>query len=159
FYPRGEPVAAREAGAAGTAYILSTLSGSRLEEVKAATEGPALYQLYLCGGRDVALSGIERAKNAGYSALVVTIDTPVAGLRERDFRNGVKQLASRNFFKMLPYTPQVLIRPRWVAGFLMDGGLMNFPNVVIPGKGPMPYADVGAALEEAMVTWSDLKWI
>jgi L-lactate dehydrogenase (cytochrome) len=83
FYPRGEAAAARAAGAAGTAYILSTLSGTRLEEVKAASSGPCWYQLYLCGGRDVARGSIARAKAAGFSALVVTVDTPVAGLRER----------------------------------------------------------------------------
>ena len=159
FYPKGEIIAAREAGRAGTAYILSTLSGCRLEEVKAATAGPAFYQLYLCGGRDVAINAIERARDAGYSALVVTIDTPVAGMRERDLRNGVKELASRSMFKMLPYLWQFAIRPRWVAGFLLDGGLMNFPNVVLPGKGPMLYADVGAALERAVVSWPDLRWI
>ena len=159
FYPKGEIIAAREAGRAGTAYILSTLSGCRLEEVKAATTGAAFYQLYLCGGRDVAINAIERARDAGYSALVVTIDTPVAGMRERDLRNGVKELASRSMFKMLPYLWQFAIRPRWVAGFLLDGGLMNFPNVVLPGKGPMLYADVGAALERAVVSWPDLRWI
>ncbi|MGE3191747.1 MAG: alpha-hydroxy-acid oxidizing protein, partial [Vicinamibacterales bacterium] len=75
FYPRGEEVAAREAGRAGTGYILSTLSGCRLEDVKAATTGPAWYQLYLLGGRDVATAAIERAKAAGFAALVETIDT------------------------------------------------------------------------------------
>jgi L-lactate dehydrogenase (cytochrome) len=159
FYPKGEVVASREAGRAGTAYILSTLSGCRLEDVKAATTGPAFYQLYLVGGRDVALQAIERARNVGYSALVVTIDTPVAGMRERDVRNGVKELASRNMFKMLPHIWQFAIRPRWLAGFLSDGGLMNFPNVVLPGKGPMVYADVGAALEQSVVSWPDLRWI
>ena len=52
FYPRGEEVAARQAGEAGTIYILSTLSGCRLEDVKAATGRPAWYQLYLTGGID-----------------------------------------------------------------------------------------------------------
>src|SRR5437762_838541 len=60
FYPRGEMLAAHEAGEAGTAYILSTFAGSRLEEVKAATTGPAFYQLYLAGGRDVAVAAIRR---------------------------------------------------------------------------------------------------
>ncbi|MDH4066615.1 MAG: alpha-hydroxy-acid oxidizing protein, partial [Acidobacteriota bacterium] len=64
FYPRGEEVAARAAGEAGTLYILSTLSGCRLEDVRAATPGPAWYQLYLVGGREVALSSIARAKAA-----------------------------------------------------------------------------------------------
>jgi L-lactate dehydrogenase (cytochrome) len=152
-------VAAEVAGQAGTAYILSTLSGCRLEEVRAASKGPVWYQLYLVGGRDVAKGAIERARAAGFSALVVTIDTPVAGLRERDLRNGMTRLVSRKFWSMLPVVSQFLARPRWLAGFLSDGGLMAFPNVVLPGEGPMSYADVGAALEQSMVVWDDLRWI
>jgi L-lactate dehydrogenase (cytochrome) len=159
FYPRGEERAAKAAGEAGTAYILSTLSGSRLEDVKAATTGPAWYQLYLVGGRDIASAAIERARAAGYAALVVTIDTPVAGMRERDLRNGMKPLAAQQIWAMLPYMPQFLVKPRWVAGFLRDGGLMNFPNVVLPGQGAMPYADVGAALAQSVVAWRDFRWI
>jgi L-lactate dehydrogenase (cytochrome) len=159
FFPRGEMVAAAEAGIAGTAYILSTLSGCRLEDVKQATRGPAFYQLYLCGGRDVALEAIRRAQAAGYHGLVVTIDTPVAGLRERDVRNGVKELTTRNLLTMFPFITQFVTKPAWVAGFIGDGGLMCFPNVVLPGKGPMLYTDVGAALEQSMVSWPDLQWI
>ncbi len=158
FYPRGEEVAAREAGRAGTAYILSTLSGCRLEDVRAATTGPAWYQLYLAGGRDVALAAMARARAAGFTALVVTIDTPVAGLRERDVRNGVKELLTKNPWTMLPFVGQFAARPRWLAGCLRDGGLMRFPNVVL-ASGPMPYADVGAMLEQSVVSWKDLGWI
>jgi len=159
FYPRGEEVAARAAGATGIAYTLSTLSGCALEEVAAAAKGPVWYQLYLVGGRDCALAAIERARAAGYSALVVTIDTPVAGQRERDLRNGVKELLTRKFGQMLPFVNQFLAKPRWLASFVADGGLMNFPNVVIPGEGAMLYADVGTALEQSMVSWQDLRWI
>src|SRR5207247_372265 len=60
---------------------------------------------------------------------------------------------------MLPYVWQFLARPGWLAAFLADGGLMQFPNVDIPGQGPLPYADVGAALEQSTVTWRDLRWI
>jgi isopentenyl diphosphate isomerase/L-lactate dehydrogenase-like FMN-dependent dehydrogenase len=158
FYQRGEEAAARAAGKAGTNYILSTLSGCRLEDVKAATTGPAWYQLYLVGGREVALSSIARAKAAGYRALVVTIDTPVAGLRERDLRNGIKELLSFNPLQMWPYVWQMISRPRWLASYLGDGGLMNFPNIVLR-DGPMAYADVGAALEQSMVSWDDFPWI
>ena len=158
FYPRGEAVAARAAGDAGTVYTLSTLSGSTLEEVKAASTGPVWYQLYLVGGHDVARATIERARRAGFSALVVTVDTPVAGLRERDLRNGTKELLTRRVWSMLPFVAQFLARPRWLAGFLADGGLMTFPNVVLP-DGPMPYADVGIALEQSVVCWQDLRWI
>ena len=159
FYPRGEEVAARAAGGVGTGYILSTLSGCRLEDVRASTNAPAWYQLYVVGGQAVAMAGIERARLAGFNALVVTIDTPVAGNRERDTRNGTKELASRQPMKMLPFLPQILARPGWLTGLLSDGGMMKFPNVVLPGQGPMLYADVGAALERAMVSWRDLDWI
>ncbi len=159
MYPRGEEAAAGAAGAAQIAYALSTLSGCRLEDVAAKSKGPLWYQLYLIGGRDCALSAIERAKAAGFSALVVTIDTAVSGMRERDLRNGVKELLSGKLGSMLPFVSQVLVKPEWLAGFLADGGLMKFPNVVVPGKGPMLYADVTAALEHSVVTWNDLNWI
>src|SRR6266496_6545829 len=92
MHPGGEVAAARAAGEAGTGYILSTISGHRLENVKAATKGPAWYQLYLVGGREAAEGALDRARRAGFSALVITVDTPVAGLRERDPRNGMKEL-------------------------------------------------------------------
>jgi isopentenyl diphosphate isomerase/L-lactate dehydrogenase-like FMN-dependent dehydrogenase len=158
FYPHGEALAARAAGVAGTAYTLSTFAGSTVEEVKRASTGPVWYQLYLVGGHDVARAGIERARKAGFSALVVTIDTPVAGMRERDIRNGTKELLTRNPWSMLPFVPQFLARPRWLTSFLADGGLMSFPNVMLP-DGPMAYADVGTALEQAAVSWQDFRWI
>jgi L-lactate dehydrogenase (cytochrome) len=159
IYPRGEEAAARAAGTAGIGYTLSTLSGCFLEDVAAASKGSVWYQLYLLGGRDCALAAIERARVAGFSALVVTIDTPVAGMRERDLRNGVKELLSRKLGIMLPFVSQFLTKPRWLAAFLADGGLMKFPNVVVPGQGPMLYADVTTALEQSMVSWRDLRWI
>jgi isopentenyl diphosphate isomerase/L-lactate dehydrogenase-like FMN-dependent dehydrogenase len=159
IHPRGEEAAARAASAAGIPYALSTFSGCRLEDVAAASTAPLWYQLYLAGGRDCALPALERAKAAGFSALVVTIDTAVAGMRERDFRNGVKELLSGKVGSMLPFVSQLLVKPRWLAGFFVDGGLRKFPNVVVPGKGPMLYADVTAALEQSVVTWDDLTWI
>jgi isopentenyl diphosphate isomerase/L-lactate dehydrogenase-like FMN-dependent dehydrogenase len=158
FWPRGEEVAASVAGSAGTIYSLSTLSGCRLEDVKKSTNGPAWYQLYLCGGREVASATVQRAKAVGYSALILTIDTPVAGMRERDLRNGAKELLTRRAWPMLPYAWQFVSRPRWLVDFFGDGGLMSFPNVMLP-EGPMPYADVGLALEQSTVTWKDLGWI
>jgi isopentenyl diphosphate isomerase/L-lactate dehydrogenase-like FMN-dependent dehydrogenase len=158
FWPRGEEAAARAAGEAGTIYSLSTLSGCAVRDVKAATRGPVWYQLYLVGGRDVALAALERASGCGCAALIVTIDTPVAGQRERDLRNGAKELVSGSPFTTLPHLFQFLSRPRWLAAWLRDGGLMKFPNIVLK-DGPMPYADVGAALEQSMVSWDDFRWI
>ena len=159
IHPRGEEAAAHAAGAAGIPYVLSTFSGCLLEDVAAASSAPLWYQLYLAGGRDCALPALDRAKAAGFSALVVTIDTAVAGMRERDFRNGVKELLGGKMRSMLPFVSQLLVKPRWLAGFFADGGLMKFPNIVVPGKGPMLYADVTAALEQSVVTWEDLEWI
>jgi len=159
MHPGGEVAAAHAAGVAGTAYILSTISGHPLEDVKAASSGPVFYQLYLMGGRGAAEASIERARNAGFSALVVTIDTAVSGVRERDLRNGMKELISGTVLSKLPYLPQVLARPSWLAGFLLDGGLPNLPNVVVPGQGPMPLVDINAALAASAVTWADLRWI
>ena len=118
FYPNGEAAASRAAGDAGTGYILSTLSGTRMEEVKAATKGPAWYQVYLVGGRGSPPPRLGRARAAGFSAIVVTIDTPVAGLRERDVRNGVNSLVSRGIWSTVRALPGLLSHPRWLAGFL-----------------------------------------
>lgn len=159
MYPEGEIAAARCAGAAGTAYILSTISGHRLEDVKAASAGLVWFQLYLMGGRSAAEGSIARARQAGYSALVVTIDTPVAGMRERDSRNGMKELMGGGVFSKLPFLPQFLARPAWLLRFLLDGGVPHLPNVVVPGQGPLPMTDVAAALASSTITWQDLHWI
>ena len=159
MHPRGELAASKAAGNNGTAYILSTMSGHRIEDVKAQSKGTTFYQLYLAGGRGAAEAAIARAKAAGFKALFVTIDTPVAGNRERDVRNGMKALMGTNPFAKLPYLPNILMHPRWLAGFVMDGMTRPFPNIVVPGKGPLEAVDVAAALESAQVSWTDLKWI
>ena len=159
MHPGGEVAAARAAGRAGTGYILSTISGHKLEDVRAASKGPVFYQLYLMGGRGAAEAAIERARIAGFNALVVTIDTPVSGIRERDFRNGMKELISGGPFDKIPYLPQIFSRPGWLFSFLRDGGVPPLHNVVVPGKGPMQLIDVATALAESTPTWADLKWI
>jgi isopentenyl diphosphate isomerase/L-lactate dehydrogenase-like FMN-dependent dehydrogenase len=159
IHASGEVAAARAAGQAGTGYILSTISGYPLEEVKAASVGPVFYQLYVMGGREVAEGALERARNAGYAGLFVTVDTAVAGMRERDFRNGMKELLGRGFIDKLRFSPQVLARPRWLTSFLLDGGVRALPNVVVPGRGPMPLIDVAAALAQSTISWEDMRWI
>jgi L-lactate dehydrogenase (cytochrome) len=159
FHPDGECGAARAAGRAGTAYVLSTISGHKLEDVKATTTGPAWFQLYLVGGREAAECVIERAQKAGFSRLVVTVDTPTAGLRERDYRNGMSQLLSGSLWGSIPFLPGLLAHPRWLVSFLRDGGVPELPNIVIPGTGAMPLIDVASALSKTAVTWSDFEWI
>ena len=148
MHPEGEIAAAGAAGEAGTGYILSTISGHKLEDVKVASTGPCWYQLYLMGGRAAAEGAIDRAQRAGYSALVITVDTPVAGLRERDPRNGMKELLGNSLFAKIPHLPDILAHPGWVLSFLRDGGVPQMENVVVPGKGPMDMLDVASALSE-----------
>jgi isopentenyl diphosphate isomerase/L-lactate dehydrogenase-like FMN-dependent dehydrogenase len=159
MHPGGEVAAAAAAGAFGTGYILSTISGHKLEHVKAATAGPAWFQLYLLGGREPAEAAIERARVAGFSALVLTVDTAVSGIRERDWRNGMSELLGESLFSKLPYLPDLMAHPRWLSDFFRDGGLPKLENVIIAGKGPMPLTDVAAALKRSVVTWNDLRWI
>jgi len=159
FYPKGELHAARAANDAGTTYILSTFSGTRLEEVRAATSGPLWFQLYVPGGRDIAEATMGRAKAAGYTVLVVTIDTPVSGMRERDFRYGVRPILQKDLWGSLPYAWQFVTRPRWVLDYFADGRPSVFPNVELPGKGAMPCGDVGMILESTIVTWDDFRWM
>jgi isopentenyl diphosphate isomerase/L-lactate dehydrogenase-like FMN-dependent dehydrogenase len=159
MHPDGEVAAACAAGQAGTGYILSTISGHKLEDVKAASQGPVWYQLYLLGGREAAEGALERARRAGFSALVITIDTPVAGMRERDPRNGMKELLGTSLLAKIPFLPEILAHPGWLTAFLLDGGVPKLENTVLPGKGPMELVDVASALSEATVTWQDLRWI
>jgi isopentenyl diphosphate isomerase/L-lactate dehydrogenase-like FMN-dependent dehydrogenase len=83
----------------------------------------------------------------------------MAGQRERDIRNGMKELVGGSLWAKLPFLSQILARPAWLTRFLLDGGAPPLPNVVIPGQGPMPLIDVSAALSRANVTWQDLRWI
>jgi L-lactate dehydrogenase (cytochrome) len=130
-----------------------------LEDVKAGSRGPVFYQLYLMGGRGAAEAVIERAQAAGFSALVLTIDTPVSGMRERDLRNGTKEWISGGWLTKVPYIPGLLMHPRWLISFLRDGGLPGLPNVIIPGQGQMTLVDINAALASSAVSWKDLRWI
>ena len=157
--PGGELAAAAAAGEAGTIYTLSTVSGHKLEDVRAASKGPVWYQLYLVGGREVAEAALERALKSGFHALAVTVDTAVAGNRERDIRNGMKQLLGGSLVSKLPYVSQFLEKPAWLAGYFLDGGRPKLENIVIPGKGPLPLVGVGDALARAVVTWEDFRWI
>jgi isopentenyl diphosphate isomerase/L-lactate dehydrogenase-like FMN-dependent dehydrogenase len=159
MHPGGEVAAARAAGEFGTGYILSTISGHKLENVNAASPGPVWYQLYLVGGRAAAEAAIERIRVAGYAALVITIDTAVAGMRERDPRNGTKELLGTSLLAKIPFLPQMLVRPGWLSAFLRDGGTPKLENILLPDKTPMPLMDVAAALASSVVAWSDLQWL
>ncbi len=87
-HPDGELAAARAAGASGTVMVLSTTASSSLEEVASMATGPLWFQLYVYKDREVTRDLVRRAERAGYRALVLTVDMPRMGRRERDLRNG-----------------------------------------------------------------------
>jgi L-lactate dehydrogenase (cytochrome) len=80
-------------------------------------------------------------------------------MRERDSRNGMKEIMGSGILAKIPFLAQFLSRPAWLVRFLLDGGVPKLPNVVVPGQGPLPMTDVGAALASSTVTWQDLHWI
>ena len=159
IYPRGEVCAARAAGKAGVGFTLTTISGSSLEDVAAATPGPKWYQLYLVGGREAAEAALARAQKAGFTVLAITIDTGTFGFRERDIRNGAGTLVGNELLPKVRFLPQVLSHPGWLAGFMSGGGMLVLPNVIVPGRGPLPLSETQASLARSVVTWSDLQWI
>ncbi len=87
-HPDGECAMARVAGTFGTLMVVSTMSNRRLEDIAAAASGPLWFQLYAMKDRALTASLIQRAEAAGYRAIVLTVDTPRMGRRERDMRNG-----------------------------------------------------------------------
>ncbi|MEM7734913.1 MAG: alpha-hydroxy acid oxidase [Deinococcota bacterium] len=170
LYPLADAVAAKVAGEYGTVMAQSTLSGTRLEDVAAASSGTCWFQLYLCGGRETALRGIERAKQAGFGALILTIDTGVSGLRGLHAKmkpmQAVASFDGLSFkeslslaLRKLSLAPQMLPRLPWLMDHFRDGGLIEFVNVVDEDGNSMPYTDIGQQLAASAVTWDDLSWV
>jgi isopentenyl diphosphate isomerase/L-lactate dehydrogenase-like FMN-dependent dehydrogenase len=122
--------AARAAGREGTVYVLSAMASTSIEEVAGAAEGPLWFQLYLWRDRSLVDSLVSRAQNAGYQALVVTVDVPVSSKRERDYRNGFVLPPRIRLGTAL----EAVRHPRWVWD-LLTGPPITFPNVVGEGGG------------------------
>ena len=159
IWPRGEAVAAKAVGEAGTICTLSTLTGTDLEEVRAASKGPCWFQLYLIGGEEIAARGLERAKNAGYSALVLTIDTAVPGNRAHHEWMGASRAINGTPIEKLSFAPQMMRYLSWLKSYYADGGMMQFRNVIQNDGTPMPYTDIGTQLRASAVTWEHLPWV
>ena len=170
IYPKGDAVAARVAGKFGTVMGLSTLSGTRMEEVAAASSKQCWFQLYLCGGRDTALRAIDRAKKAGFTALFLTIDTGVSG--QRRVHERMKPLQALHpweglsgnerlqwILRRLQLAPQMSTRLPWLTDLLGDEGVMRFLNIIDDKGEPMPFTDIGSQLASSAVTWADFEWI
>jgi 4-hydroxymandelate oxidase len=116
-HPDGELAAARAAGAAGALMACSTIASSSLEEIAAVATGPLWFQLYVYRDREVTRDLVQRAEAAGYRALVLTVDTPRLGRRERDVRNQFTLPAGVTIRNLERYAQQDATRFAGTPGF------------------------------------------
>jgi isopentenyl diphosphate isomerase/L-lactate dehydrogenase-like FMN-dependent dehydrogenase len=156
-WPKGEVAAARAAQDVGTIYTLSTHSSCTIEEVAAGAPGPLWFQLYVWQNRDLTRSFVERARAAGYRALVLTVDVPVISRRERDLRNGFTvppRITVRNALDTLRrvgWMRRVLLGPRLTLANLV--GMPGAPRVDI-----VTLAGVANRQVDPSIAWADLAW-
>ena len=162
--PGGELDVARAAARAGLPYVLSTLSTRSIEEVAACSQGPKWFQVYVWKDRGLVRDMLARAAVCGYEAIVLTVDTPVLGRRERDVRRG---------FTLPPTVgPETLVdgllHPAWTWAFVRAEPIL-FANVAAsvgaeassgPGAGEaVTLADFINEQFDPSLSWSDLDWI
>lgn len=157
-YPNGEMLAAQVCEEIGIPYTLSTMSICSIEDVRSATKMPFWFQLYVMRDREFAASLIDRAKDAGCGALVLTLDLQVLGQRHKDLRNGLG--APPNLF-----SPQVVMqlvsRPGWCLR--MAGTRRHtFRNIVGHAKGVGDLGSLSSWTAEQFdptLSWDDVEWI
>lgn len=136
-HPDGELATARAAGDAGTLMILSTLSNTRIEDVAKVATGPFWFQLYVYRDRGATRALIERVEAAGATALVLTVDAPLLGRRERDVRNRFALPPGLSIENMLPEGYGAVTSPP------TDSGLAAY------------FAD----LLDPALSWKDIEWL
>ncbi|MBS0452426.1 MAG: alpha-hydroxy-acid oxidizing protein [Proteobacteria bacterium] len=155
--PHGDMELARAAASIGIPFVLSTPSNDRIEAVRAsAMNGSQWMQLYVMGDRSIAEQMVRRAKRAGYSALVLTVDATVSGMRERDVRNGFK----------LPFRPglktlvDLATHPAWSLSMAMSGspGFVNLTETEAKAS-PQVQAALLARTMDKSLTWESLRWL
>ena len=156
-WPKGEVEAARAAHEAGTIYTLSTHSSCSIEEVAAGAPGPLWFQLYVWQNRDLTRSFVERARAAGYRALLLTVDVPVISRRERDLRNGFTVPPRLTAWNVL----DTLRRVGWVRRVLL-GPRLTLANLIgapgAPRTDIVTLAGVANRQVDPSIAWGDLAW-
>ncbi|MGA8206416.1 MAG: alpha-hydroxy acid oxidase [Candidatus Dormiibacterota bacterium] len=155
--PGGELDVARAAARAGIPYALSTLATRSIEEVAAVSDGPKWFQVYVWKDRGLVKEMLSRAASSGYEAIILTVDNPVLGRRERDVRRGFTlppKIGVGTLFDGLAH-------PRWTWDFVRADPI-RFANVVGTGA---PDGTVVANLADFVnsqfdpsLSWKDLDW-
>lgn len=155
MHTEGERAVARAARHAGIPYALSTMATTRLEDVAGEVGGDLWFQLYVWRDRGLVRDLIERAQASGYRALMLTVDTPVTGLRVRDVHNGFTippQLSASTVLDMARH-------PRWCAT-LLTGPPITFANFAPEvGRSPEGLMEFAAKQFDPSFSWDDLAWI
>ncbi len=157
MHGNGEMVAARAAENAGVRFTLSTMSICSIEDVRSATKGPFWFQLYVFRDRGFSESVIARAKDAGCTALFVTVDLPLRGQRHADLKNNLQvppRLTLRNAL-------DVMTKPSWALSVL-GGKRKTFGNIdaYIKGKGNVWAAGAWANDNfDSSLSWDDVAWV
>ncbi|MDM7957032.1 alpha-hydroxy acid oxidase [Blastomonas sp.] len=124
FHPDGEIGVAKAAAESGVGYALSTMATASIEDIGKATNGPKIYQLYLLADDALNRESIDRCRASGFNAVCITVDTVVAGNRERDVRSGLTVPPRLSAGSLAAFVS----RPAWCMGYL-SGGAFTLPNV------------------------------
>jgi L-lactate dehydrogenase (cytochrome) len=153
----GEILAAKAAEAFGVPFCLSTMSICSIEDIAENTKKPFWFQLYVMRDRDFVGRLIDRAKAAGCSALVVTLDLQVLGQRHKDIRNGLSAPPKLT----IPNILNMMTKPQWCLGML-GTKRREFRNIVGHVKGIENMASLSAWTAQQFdpsLSWEDLSWI
>jgi L-lactate dehydrogenase (cytochrome) len=156
---RGEVLGAKAAAAAGVRFTTSTVGVCPIEEVNAATDTPAWFQLYMLRDRGLVQALLARAQDSGCTTLVFTVDLAVTGPRHRDTRNGMLGGAMKG---KVAKAWQIMTRPRWVVDVGMLGKPHDLGNLR-EAVGDVEDLDVFKAFIDSQfdptVTWKDIQWL
>ena len=115
FHPHGELCAARAAARAGTTYMMSCMSTATIEEVGAVSDGSKVLQAYTFRDRGLTREFLDRSKAAGFTALCLTYDVPVLGMRERDHATGMTMPPNLTLSSLLDFA----FKPGWSLRYLL----------------------------------------
>ena len=153
----GEILAARAAEKFGVPFALSTMSICSIEDVAANTTRPFWFQLYVMRDRDFIERLIDRAKAAGCSALMLTLDLQIIGQRHKDLKNGLSAPPKLTLSSLL----DLMTKPRWCLGML-GTKRRTFGNIVGHAKGVGDLSSLSSWTAEQFdprLSWADVEWI
>jgi len=158
FHHDGETAVSKAAAEAGTYYSLSTVGATSIEDVAAACNGPKSFQIYVMKDRSLTREFIQRCKDANYDSLMLTVDIPVAGNRERELRYGFSMPPKLNLAGIAGFAA----RPAWVYQALTHPKaiLANVAHKIPEGSSKSTsLIEYVASQFDPSVTWDDLEWM